>query len=99
VRAATGFSHVGVGLVRDDAPAAVRAAAVAQVRDEIQRQHAATGQPVIVVPVLISRGNVSEVKFRRDLDGLPVVYSGEPLLPHPGLARWIEARVREAERG
>ncbi len=95
VRAATGFADVGVGLVRDDAPAEVRAAAVAQVRAEIQRQHARTGQPVIVVPVLISRGSVSEVKFRRDLEGLPVVYSGEPLLPHPGLARWIETRVRE----
>lgn len=95
VRAATGFAQVGVGLVRDDAPAEVRAAAVAQVRAEIQAQHAATGQPVIVVPVLISRGSVSEVKFRRDLEGLPVVYSGEPLLPHPGLSRWIEARVRE----
>lgn len=95
VRAATGFAQVGVGLVRDDAPAEVRAAAVAQVRAEIQAQHAATGQPVIVVPVLISRGSVSEVKFRRDLEGLPVVYRGEPLLPHPGLARWIEARVRE----
>jgi sirohydrochlorin ferrochelatase len=95
VRAATGFAEVGVGLVRDDAPDSVRAAAVARVRAEIQRQHAATGQPVIVVPVLISRGNVSEVRFRRDLEGLPVVYSGEPLLPHPGLARWIESRVRE----
>jgi sirohydrochlorin ferrochelatase len=99
VRAATGFTDVGVGLVRDDAPPEVRAAAVARVRAEIQRQHEATGQPVIVVPVLISRGSVSEVKFRRDLEGLPVVYSGEPLLPHPGLARWIEARVRENSRG
>lgn len=95
VRAATGFATVGVGLVRDDAPAEVRAAAVARVRAEIQRQHDETGQPVIVVPMLISRGSVSEVRFRRDLAGLPVVYSGEPLLPHPGLARWIEARVRE----
>lgn len=99
VRVATGFADVGVGLVRDDAPAEIRAAAVAQVRAEIQRQHNATGQPVVVVPVLISRGSVSEVKFRRDLEGLPVVYSGEPLLPHPGLARWIESRVRENTGG
>ena len=99
VRVATGFADVGVGLVRDDAPAETRAAAVAQVRAEIQRQHQATGQPVVVVPVLISRGSVSEVKFRRDLEGLPVVYSGEPLLPHPGLARWIESRVRENTGG
>jgi len=95
VQQSTGFADVKVGLVRDDAPEAVRAAAVALVRSEIQAQHQATGQPVIVVPVLISRGSVSEVKFRKDLEGLEVVYSGEPLLPHPGLARWIEARVRE----
>ena len=99
VRVATGFADVSVGLVRDDAPAEIRAAAVAQVRAEIQRQHQVTGQPVVVVPVLISRGSVSEVKFRRDLEGLPVVYSGEPLLPHPGLARWIESRVRENTGG
>lgn len=27
--------------------------------------------------------------------GLPIVYNGDALLPHPGLARWIEARVRQ----
>ena len=25
----------------------------------------------------------------------PVVYSGDPLLPHPALARWLEQRVAE----
>ena len=33
-------------------------------------------------------------KFPADLEGLPVVYAGEPLLPHASMARWIEARVR-----
>ena len=96
VHAAAGFASVGVGLVRDDAPAEIRAAAVRTVRSEIEALHRATGQPVAVVPVLISRGSVSEVKFRRDLEGLPVLYSAETLLPHPGLARWIEARVRQS---
>ncbi len=49
-----------------------------------------------MVPVLISSGRVSDEKIPRDLEGLPVAYSGEPLLPHPALARWIEARVAEA---
>jgi sirohydrochlorin cobaltochelatase len=98
VKAHGGFREAGVGLVRDDAPAPVRAAAVARVRAEIEAQHRATGKPVVVVPVLISRGNVSNVKFRQDLAGLPVVYSGDPLLPHPGLAAWIEARVRQTSR-
>jgi hypothetical protein len=95
VRARAGFRAVGVGLVRDDADAPVRAAAVALVRQEIAALHRETGETVVVVPVLISRGQVSEVKFRRDLEGLAVAYSGEPLLPHPGLAAWIEARVRQ----
>jgi hypothetical protein len=36
------------------------------------------------------------VKFPRDLDGLPVVYDNLPLLPEAPMARWIEARVRDA---
>ncbi len=99
VKARSGFQDVKVGLVRDDAPPEVRAAAVALVRSEIQAQHRATGDSVVVVPVLISRGNVGNVRFRQDLAGLPVIYSGEPLLPHPGLAAWIEARVRQTARG
>lgn len=95
VKARTGFRDVKVGLVRDDAPPAVRAEAVRAIRETIALQHAATGKPVVVVPILVSRGQVSQVKFPRDLEGLPVVYRGETLLPHPGLARWVEARVRE----
>lgn len=93
VRAATGFRDVRVGLVRDDAPPAVRAEAVASVRELIELQYALTGRDVVVVPALISRGTVSEEKIPADLAGLPVIYSGEALLPHPGLARWIETRV------
>ncbi|HEU0052421.1 MAG TPA: CbiX/SirB N-terminal domain-containing protein [Longimicrobium sp.] len=95
VRARAGFRAAGFGLVRDDAPAEVRAAAVARVRAEITALNRETGQTVVVVPVLISRGSVGDVRFRRDLEGLPVTYSGEPLLPHPGLAAWIVARVRQ----
>ncbi len=99
VRAATGFRDVRVGLVRDDAPAEVRAEAVRGVRELIGLQHQLTTQPVVVVPVLISKGRVSREKFMADLDGLDVVYTGEPLLPSPELARWIESRVRETARG
>ena len=95
VRALTGFRDVRVGLVRDDAPADVRAEAVRGVRELIALQHMATGDTVTVVPVLVSRGSVSQVKIPADLAGLPMRYVGEALLPHPGLARWVEARVRE----
>jgi sirohydrochlorin cobaltochelatase len=97
VRAMTGFRDVRVGLVRDDAPAAVRAEAVRGVRELIELQFLATGDTVTVVPALVSRGTVSREKIPADLAGLPMKYVGEALLPHPGLARWVEARV--AERG
>ena len=98
VKAKTGFRNVMGGLVRDDAPEQVRAEAVTDIRETITLQHLATGQPVVVVPVLVSTGQVSQEKFPADLAGLPVVYDGQALLPHPGLARWVEARVREGGR-
>ena len=48
--------------------------------------------------MLISSGQVSREKIPADLEGLPVVYDGQALLPHPGLARWVEARVKEGGR-
>lgn len=95
VRVQTGFRDVRVGLVQDDAPAHVRAEAVTRVREIIQLQHELTGKDVAVVPVLISKGRLTVEKLPRDLAGMPIVYNGEPLLPHPNLARWIESRVRE----
>ena len=92
----TGFRDVKLGLVRDDAPDEVRAEAVRGVREIIQLQRDLTGRPVVVVPILVSRGYVGQVKLPRDLDGLDIVYEGEGLLPHMDVARWVERRVREA---
>jgi sirohydrochlorin ferrochelatase len=94
VKSLTGFADVKVGLVQDDAPPPVRAEAVLRVREMIALQHDVTGQLVVVVPVLVSRGAISDEKLPADLTGLPIVYSGEALLPHEGIARWIEARAR-----
>lgn len=99
VRALTGFADVRVDLVRDDAPPHVRAEAVRRVRELIELQHRMTGDTVAVVPVLLSRGRVSRETFLRDLAGLPVRYTGDPLLPHDGLARWVEQRVSAARGG
>lgn len=96
VKAHTGFRDVRVDLVRDDAPAPVREEAVRRVRELITLQRQVTGKDVIVVPVLVSTGLVSKVKIAKDLAGLPMVYTGEALLPHEGMARWIEGRVRTA---
>jgi sirohydrochlorin cobaltochelatase len=96
VKALTGFKDVRVDLVRDDAPAPVRAEAVRRVRELIELQHLATGKDVIVVPVLVSKGSVSRDKVPNDIKGTPSVYAGEPLLPHAAMARWVEARVHQA---
>jgi sirohydrochlorin cobaltochelatase len=84
-------------LVRDDAPEAVRAEAVRSIRETIDLQHDLTGREVVVVPILISKGYVTE-KLRKDLEGLRVTFDGEGLLPHPALADWIARRVEEADR-
>ncbi len=98
IRALTKFKDVRVGLVQDDAPADVRAEAVNRVRELIELQNRLTGQKVVVVPVLVSKGKLSQEKLPKDMAGLPIIYDGEPLLPHPALARWIEARVRESSQ-
>lgn len=98
VKKMTGFKDVRVEMVRDDAPAEVRAEAVTRVRELIDLQRMATGQDVVVVPVLVSKGVVSRDKVPNDIKGTPSVYSGEPLLPHAAMSRWIEQRVKEASR-
>ena len=94
VKAQGGFRDVRVELVRDDAPAPVRAEAVRRVRELIDLQHQVTGKDVLVVPLLVSKGSISRDKLPRDLAGTPIVYAGEPLLPHPEMVRWIEDSVR-----
>ncbi|MGH7710493.1 MAG: sirohydrochlorin chelatase [Gemmatimonadaceae bacterium] len=94
VRVRGGFRDVRVELVRDDAPAEVRAEAVRRARELVELQHRLTGKDVLVVPVLVSKGAISRDKIPHDLNGLPIVYSGEPLLPHPEIVRWIEQAVR-----
>lgn len=99
VKARSGFRDVRVELVRDDAPAHVRAEAVTRVRELIALQAMATGRDVMVVPVLVSRGVVSRSKVANDIAGTPSRYVAETLLPHPAMARFVESRVREALAG
>jgi sirohydrochlorin ferrochelatase len=84
---------VHVGLLRDDAPAPVRAAAVAGIRDTIMALARASGDSVMVMTVLISSGSINETKVPTDLVGMPMHYDGSALAPNPALARWIERTV------
>lgn len=95
VRRWSGFRDVRVELVREDAPAEVRAEAVNRLRELIAMQAELTGGPVVVVPILISRGGIPRSQILKDLEGLPIRYSGDPLLPHPAIADWITRRVAE----
>lgn len=95
VESEAGFHQVLVGLLRDDAPDAVRAEAVARIRELIELQAEATGRAVVVVPVLIATGRMTRETIPQDLAGLPIAYSGDALLPNPSLARWVEAQVTE----
>jgi len=100
-RAAGQTAELRVGLLRDDAPPPVRAAAVAALRDTIQRLAAAARDSVVVLPVLISSGAIDQVRMPRDLAGLPIRFVPVSLAPRPELARWIEdsAGGEEAQRG
>jgi len=90
VRQRAGYRLAAVELVRDDAPAMVRAEAVARVREIVTWLSQITGAPVAVVPALVATGAVSQVTLKRDLEGLPVVYAGDAMLPNLGMARWVE---------
>jgi len=84
-----------VKLIRDDAAPAVRARAVAELRDTIATLARETADSVTVLPILISSGTIDRVTIPTDLAGLPIRYVPISLAPSPHLARWIE-RVAEA---
>jgi sirohydrochlorin ferrochelatase len=79
-----------VGLLRDDAPPAVRSKAVADLRRSIGALIATGADSVTVLPVLISRSSIGTVTIPRDLQGMPIRYDPVVLAPSPHLARWIE---------
>lgn len=95
LRAAGLAQEIRVGLIRDDAPAAVRAAAVAQMRDTITALATRAKDSVVVLPVLISSGPLLTTQVPQDLAALPIRYVRLPLAPLPTLARWIERMGEE----
>lgn len=95
LRKATG-KDLHVGLLRDDAPAPVRAAAVAAMRDSVLAMAERAADSVVALPVMISSGSITRTKIPNDLAGLPIRYHAEPLAPRPELSRWIERVARSA---
>jgi sirohydrochlorin cobaltochelatase len=95
--AALGRQPLHIGLLRDDAPAPVRAGAIRTLRDSIASL--AGADSVVVMTVLISSGSIDRVKIPKDLGGLPVRYVGVSLAPHAALARWVERVARTSAAG
>ncbi|HXE57913.1 MAG TPA: CbiX/SirB N-terminal domain-containing protein [Gemmatimonadales bacterium] len=89
-------AELRVGLLRDDAPPAVRAAAVAAMRDTVLALAARARDSVVALPVMISSGSITRAKIPNDLAGLPLRYRPIPLAPQPALARWIESSAAAA---
>jgi len=89
-------ADVRVALVRDDAAPAVRAAAIQAARDTVAALAARTRDSVVVIPVLVSTGNLDRLKLPGDLAGVPAAMRPAPLAPSPRLARWIERVAADA---
>lgn len=85
-----------VALLRDDAPPAVRAQAVAAMRDSVLAMASRARDSVVAMPVMISQGTITQTKIPRDLAELPLNYRAEPLAPLAVLARWIERSAAAA---
>lgn len=90
------FAATRAEFVRDDAPPAVRAVAVRQLREGIAQHAVATGRDVIVVPWLIGVGRLVRDRLPVDLAGLPIRFDGRPMLPHPALDRWVSLQFAAA---
>lgn len=54
--------------------------------------------PVIVVPAMLAPGHFTE-QVRRRVHDLPCRYSGEAVLPHPDVIRWVQAERAAALGG
>ncbi|MCC7009634.1 MAG: TonB-dependent receptor [Acidobacteria bacterium] len=91
IAACVPFRHVESRLLRDDAPAPVKDKALAELRASVEA-HTQQGR-VVVVPLLLGAGRVAN-QIPDLLKGLPVAWSGQPILPDDRIAEWVLAQVR-----
>lgn len=91
IRERAGFRSVEGVSLRDDAPSAVRARAIQNLRARIQAINN-SGSKALVVLLLISQGGI-ENKLALELRGLPYTLNTKPLLPDARLSDWIRSQV------
>jgi sirohydrochlorin ferrochelatase len=87
VKDRTSFDTIDYLTVRDDAPAAIRDAASAELRERVGRR-TAEGRRVLVVPLLLSYGGI-EKGIQKRLEGLAYTMSPQGLMPDDRLAAWV----------
>jgi outer membrane receptor for ferrienterochelin and colicins len=86
------YASIDYLTVRDDAPAAIRDAATAELRGIVEKRRAA-GTRVLIVPVLMSFGGI-EQGIRKRLDGLEYTMASQAIMPDARLVDWIAAVAR-----
>jgi hypothetical protein len=87
MRQRTHYASIQCLTLRDDADDAVRNAATAQLRDEVE-QITRTGNTTLIVPLLLSYGGI-EGGLRERLTGLTYRMPSQGLLPDPRIANWV----------
>jgi sirohydrochlorin ferrochelatase len=81
------FAAIDYITVRDDAPAAVRDAATAELRAVVAKR-TAEGRRVLIVPLLLSFGGIERGIAAR-LDGLAYTMTDAALMPDDRLIAWV----------
>lgn len=87
MRAHSSFKRIEYLTVRDDAPAAIRSRATAELRAAVERADAENSK-TLIVPLLLSYGGIED-GIKKRLEGLSYSMSKQALLPDERLARWV----------
>lgn len=90
LQSAGGFRRVDVATIRDDAPKAVKDAAVASLRDRVKSYGA--DSKVLIQPVLISVGRL-QAEIGELLKGLGHTMSASGVSSHPLAPEWIRQQA------
>ncbi len=93
IRGAVPFAAVDFLTVRDDAPAPIRDAATAELRELVARR-AQEGRRVLVAPLVVSFGGI-EAGIRKRLEGLEYAITAQGLLPDDRLVDWVLRKAAE----
>ena len=94
IAARASYVRVEYLTVRDDADAAVRDQATAELRKAAQMADDG-GYHALIVPLLLSYGGI-ENGVRQRLDGVDHVFSPQALLPDPRIAQWVIESAQSA---